>query len=247
MLAINFQVYEPLIKALSSFFDDWKYNLMFLIRISLGIILAIFLGSKVILLLFNNYRFMTLMFFIGLIMGGSYNYLKSIKYTFRNGIFLLVIFLIFIILSISNIHYVYTLKNNFYDDIIFFIGGIIEIAASIIPGISATSLLMILGIYQQVLLMIANILNLNYVFKFFNLYLAYGLGMFLSFIINIYLVNFLLNKYYDIFKIVIAGLSLASIGFLLISTFKLSFTAYEFILGIIILISGWLSTYLLDR
>ena len=80
MLAINFSIYEKLLDALTNFFNDWKNNLKFLILLGIGGILAIVFGSKFLLYLFDNYKFMTMMFFIGLIMGGSYNFSKKIQY-----------------------------------------------------------------------------------------------------------------------------------------------------------------------
>ena len=163
IVAINFNVYEKLVDALTNFFPNWKANLKFLIILFMGILLSLIFASKFILFLLMKIPFITLMFFIGLLIGGSYNFGKSLTYNYKTIIIGLLFFLGFTILSLLNINNNYILGNHFRDNIIFFLGGIIEIMASIFPGISATSLLMLLGIYQHVLELISNIINISYI------------------------------------------------------------------------------------
>ena len=133
------------------------------------------------------------------------------------------------------------------DNIIFFIGGIIEILASVIPGISATSLLMLLGIYDDLLILISNIFDFNYVVNNFNLYFSYGFGMFFSFIISIYLINYCIKKYKNTSYVIILGLSIGSIILLLFNVFKVSISLGELILGFILLLLGVFIAFILDR
>lgn len=247
MLAINFNVYERAIDALTNFSSDWKKNLSFLLKLGFGIILSIILCSNIVIYLLNNHKFITMMFFIGLILGGTYNFSHKIKYQSK-GIYLLIITMaIFIFLSIGNINNNYLITNTFWDNIIFFIGGFIEIAASIIPGISGTALHMILGIYDDILKMISMIYDFSYVLEHINLYLSYGLGMLLSLIMNLYLINYLIKKYRNTAYLIILGLSLSSIIFLFIITFSVHFSIMEFILGIMLLFIGLLISCILEK
>lgn len=247
MLAINFNVYERVIDTLTNFSSDWKKNLSFLLKLGFGIILSIILCSNIVIYLLNNHKFITMMFFIGLILGGTYNFSHKIKYQSK-GIYLLIITMaIFIFLSIGNINNNYLITNTFWDNIIFFIGGFIEIAASIIPGISGTALHMILGIYDDILKMISMIYDFSYVLEHINLYLSYGLGMLLSLIMNLYLINYLIKKYRNTAYLIILGLSLSSIIFLFIITFSVHFSIMEFILGIMLLFIGLLISCILQK
>ena len=247
MLAINFNIYEKLLKCLTNFFDDWKNNFKFLLIFSLGAISSIVLCSKLILYLLTNYKYITLMFFLGLIIGGTYNFSKNIKFNLKNICILIIIVLPFLYISLSSFNNSYIIKNNFSDKIIFFIGGIIEIFASIVPGISGTSLLMMIGIYDYILEMVAMLPNINYVINNLSNYLSYGLGMAISFIINMYLISFLLKKYRYQSYVAILGLSLSSILFLIITILKIKTTLLELIIGIMLLVIGLLSGYLLDK
>ena len=247
MLAINFNVYEKAINSITNFFDDWKNNLKFILIFGLGILLSIVFGSGIILHLLINYKFITMMFFIVLILGGTYNFARKVKYNYKNILLILIVFLCLAIFSIIGVNNDYQFKDNFFDNIIFFVGGVIEIFASIVPGISGTSLLMILGIYSEVLKMTASIFNFSYVFNHINIYLSYGLGMFLSFIINTYLINYLLKRHKNTTYSIILGLSCASILFLIVITFKIHFSIIDLIIGIMLLVLGLLLSCILDK
>ena len=247
LLAINFNVYEQALDSVSNFFSNWKYNLKFIITLGLGILISIIFGSRIIIYLLSHYNFITMMFFIGLISGGTYNFSKKIRYTKNNIIAIIIIFLIFLLISISSINNNYMIRDNFMDNIVFFFGGFIEIMASIVPGISGTALQMIMGIYDNVLIMISNLLDINYVFSNINLYLSFGIGMFFSFIICIYFMNYLLKKHKNSTYAVILSLCLASILILCLITFKLKFTLIEFIIGIMLLSIGLSVSSILDK
>lgn len=247
MLAINFKIYEKLIYSLTNFFSKPKENLKFILIFSLGVISSIILFSNIILYLITNYKFITMMFFIGLIIGGSYNFSKNIKYNYKNIILISIIIILFLFLIFNTNNNIYILKNNYKDNIMFFISGIIEIFASIVPGISGTSLLMLIGIYNEILKLISMVYDINYIFNHYNLYLSYGLGMFISFIINIYLINYCLKKYRNTTYSVILGLSISSIIYLIINTLNIKIYITNFIFGIMLLVLGMLLSSILDK
>ena len=247
ILAINLKVYERLIDAIVNFFNNTKDNIKFLLVFGTGVILSIIVFSNIILYLFTNYKFITMMFFIGLIFGGTYNFSREINYNYKNILLIVITSIILLIIMFSNTNNNYILKGNFGDNIIFFISGIIEIFASIIPGISSTSLLMLIGIYDKVLKIISMVFDLNYVFSHFSLYLSYGFGMFISFIINSYLISYCLKKYKNTSYSIILGLSIASILYLIKITFTINITFLQFIIGIILLVLGLLLSAILDK
>lgn len=247
LLAINFNIYEKLINSLTNFFDDWKNNLRFLLLFGVGAISAIVFCSNIILYLLNNYKFITLMFFVGLILGGVYNFSKNISFNAKKIFVILGIVGIFLFVSIYSFNNKYILNNSFMDNIVFFIGGITEIFASIVPGISGTSLMMMMGIYEYILKMMALIFDYNYVLDNINIYISYGIGMFLSFIINTYLISYFLKRYRNQSNVVIFGLSLSSIVFLIITLFQIRISIIEFILGIMLLVIGIVIACIMDK
>ncbi len=238
VLAINLGVYERLIDSIIHFFDKPKENLKFLLFLGIGILLALILGSKLILYLFNNYKFITMMFFVGLLLGGTYRFAKKIRYSVSRVIIMLIIISILLLLSMGRPIYNYLLDGSNRDYLILFLGGALEMVASIIPGISATSLFMLLGIYDIILNLIANIYNFNYVFNHFWLYFCYGLGMFVAFLMTINFINFAIKKHQNTSYLIILALMLYSIIMLIIMTFKIKIILLELAIGIILLIIG---------
>ncbi len=247
MLLVNFNIYEKLINVVTNFFNNWKDNLKFLIIFGSGVLISIVLGSGIILYLLTNYKFLTMMFFIGLIVGGTYNFSKKVVLDKVNILILFVTLFLFLILILNNTHGNYVLKNNFNDSLVLFVGGIIEILASVIPGISGTSLLMMLGIYDLVLNFVANSINIIYVVDNLGLYLSFLLGMFLSFIVSVYLVSFLFKRYRKITYAGVLGLSISSIISIMLIIFKIKITVIEIILGIMLFTSGLLIDTIMNK
>ena len=119
--------------------------------------------------------------------------------------------------------------------------------ASIVPGISGTSLLMMFGIYDVVLNLIANSLNIDFVTSNIGLYFSFLLGMFLSFILGIYLISYLLKKYRSVTYAGILGLSIASIISMVIIIFQIKTTIIEVIIGIMLLTFGLFIMMIMDK
>lgn len=247
MIAVSFGIYDKLINSITSFFDDKKNNIKFLFQIGSGIILSIVLFSNIIRYMINNYYFEVMLLFTGLITGGVYNFSKNIKFNLKNSLLIFLIITITLIITLSNISTSnYTLKGNIIDSIVFFLAGIIEIFSSIVPGISGTALFMIFGLYDSILLLMSNTLNITFILNNLSLYISYFLGLILSFIVISILISYLLKKYRKLFDIIIYSLSLSSIIILFFIIFKTTYTPVTLIIGIILFFFGILLSYLLS-
>ena len=95
--------------------------------------------------------------------------------------------------------------------------------------------------------MTGSIFDIFYVSENINLFISYGLGMMISFMVDIYLINYLIKKYRNISYAVILGLSIASILFLFVLAFRTKFKIIEFIIGIMLLVIGMLLNTILDK
>ena len=233
VLAIILNVYDEGIDKIVNFFNNPKKNILFLLNIGLGIILGIILFSNIINYTLNKYYVITMLFFIGLIQGGIPNILKEIDK--KDYIYTLIIIIIFTIISFLNINNNYILKNNFTDYIIFFIGGIIETCGTVIPGLSSTALLLILGIYNLIIESISNTTNLVFNFK---VLIPFVIGILSSIILVSKVISISLNKYKKKTYSIILGLVLSSIIILIVKTFTYQTTLLELLIGIIFMIVG---------
>lgn len=246
LLAINFKVYDRIVESLVNFFSDWKKNLRFLLELGSGIIIAIILFSNGIRYLLNNYNFLMMMLFMGLIGGGSYNYIRSVNYERKEYKYIL--FIIGVLIGISFIGKVdnYVISNSFKDNIVFFLGGVIEVFTSIIPGISGTAIMMIMGIYDMVLMIVGRIYDFSYVISNINIYISYGLGIIVSFILGTLLINYLLKKKKRLMEIMIGSFSIYSILMMGVMTFSKRASIIEIVLGIMLMVVGTVIGFIMD-
>jgi len=97
-LAMTLGIYEQFISSISHLFSKLKENLKFLIPVAIGMVLAIITLSRVIDYSYNHFPLPTMLFFVGLVLGGIpmiYNKIKNEKKTkLSNAITFLIPFLI---------------------------------------------------------------------------------------------------------------------------------------------------------
>ena len=247
MIAVSFNLYDRLINAISNFFDDWKNNLKFLLIVGSGVLLSIVSFSNIIRYFIDEYYVFTMMMFIGLIVGGTYNFSRNIEYKFSS-----IMIILFIVLIVGGIGLVnpsgnYEIIDGIGKYLMFFAGGIIEVFSSIVPGISGTALFMLMGIYDSILMLFSNIFNLSFVIDNILIYISYGIGMFLSFIVFTILINYLIKKYRNLFDTIVFGLCISSILLLFIMTFSKGFMFMELVIGILLFFVGIVISYLFDK
>lgn len=233
VLAIILKVYDKGIDSIVNIFSDLKKNILFLLNIGFGILVGIILFSNVISYTLDNYYVITMLFFVGLIVGGVPSILKEVdksdyKYT-------VIVVILFTLISLFNVNNNYVIKNNFIDYIIFFIGGIIETCGTVIPGLSSTAMLLILGIYNIIIESISNISSFDFDYK---VLIPFSLGIIGSLIFVSNFISNLLKKHKEKTYSVILGLVLSSIIVLIVKTFNYPVMILELIIGLIFMILG---------
>ena len=183
--SIRFSFLKPLLKAN---FSDFKEKLFeeidfeLFIPLILGIGIAFITLAKVISYLLDTQTAYTFSFFLGLILASAYIlYTKLENFNFN----LIIMSLIGIILS-----YIFVGLNPIATNhslIVIFISGLIAICAMILPGISGSFLLLLLGQYQYML----NALNSRNLVEIF----VFGIGAVIGILGFSKLLNYLLERY----------------------------------------------------
>ena len=247
MIAVSFNLYDKFIDAITNFFDDWKNNLKFLLIVGSGILLSIVSFSNIIRYFINDYYLEMMMLFIGLIVGGTYNFSKKIEYKLNSIFIIMITVLIVSGIGLINSNNNYSLVGGVGDYLMFFLGGIIEVFSSIVPGISGTAIYMLFGIYDNILMIFSNIFNISFVIDNILIYISYGIGLFISFIFFSILINFLIKKYRNLFDTIVLGLCISSIILLLIMAFSKGFIFIELIIGIMLFFVGIVISYIFDK
>ena len=206
VLCVIFGIYESLLNSVLNFFKNIKENFKYLFPIGLGIIIGIVLFGNILKFLFFAYPLQIKFIFIGLILGSIPALFKecSKKAKFKPIylIFTLISLLIGIALVIleKKVTKFNTIDYNF---IFLIISGFVMSAGIIIPGVSNTLILMLLGIYEYYLDAVST-LYLPFLFPL-------CIGIFLGSIFFMKITKFLLDKFYPQTFFAIIGFTLGSV------------------------------------
>lgn len=205
-IALITGIYDELIKSITeltyipqqilkkdfSFFKTTNYKL--LIPLFLGIATAIFLGARIISHLLLNYPGFTYSFFIGLIIASVYFLAKPLVDKINATIGIITGTIIGIILSflVLNIQVTGILGTFFL--------GFFAITAMILPGISGSYILLILGQYEYAINLVKNLPTTWF------MTLIFMLGCLIGLLVLSRLINYLIKKYSDMTHGVLVGL-----------------------------------------
>jgi len=168
-MALITRIYEELILSLKSFdfkalkllisFDFKEFikytNLYFLFTIFIGSIVSVVLTANLFKFLFTNYPILIWAFFFGLIVASTYFIGKRIERWTSLNIIILSIG-VFIAIVLSMIPPANENNNLFF----IFICGIVGISGMLLPGLSGSFILILMGNYE--LLMVTALLELDY-------------------------------------------------------------------------------------
>lgn len=229
MLAISMGIYDKATCYICNFKNNKKESIKYLFPIGLGIILSIVFFSRIISGLLNNFYLITMLFFVGLIIGGVPMVIGKVNK--RNYYITIISFVIFFFMSISNIDNVYVIRNSFVDFVVFFLSGIVEAIGTVVPGISSTALLMIMGTYNSVISAIGNLSNVKILIPF-------TIGLIIGLVTVIKIINCLFGKCERKVYAFVLGVLLSSIVLLIVQAFKYSFNVLQFVLGLIFMVVG---------
>lgn len=236
LLAISMGIYQKMIDSINNFFEDIKGNFIFLLKIAMGVLISIVFFSNIILKCLNNYYIITIFFFMGLIIGSFKDISKEIKYLNKKVI--LITLLITLILGLININRDIYIESNFLNFLYFIFVGFIDALTMVIPGISGTATLMMIGAYDKLMQTFSNLLNFNLFTNNIMIMLPFSLGMFIGIIFTVKLINYLFKNYKDSTYSSIIGFSISTIILMGIKCINSNYTFLNLILAFIMLFIG---------
>lgn len=241
-LALTLGIYEKLIDIISHFTKNIKENIKFIILLGSGIVLSILLFSNIISYCLENYRFPTILFFIGIIIGGLPLLLKKVKGTsnISNYIIFSITFMIIMIMTFASVK-----DNNISLSVInigtiigLFISGVISATTMILPGISGSFMLMLFGYYTPIVNTISDLSKLNNILHNLIILGFLGMGILVGIFASAKAIEALLKKYEIKTYYGILGFVVASIISIFITSISNTINAIQIIVGIIFMILG---------
>lgn len=155
-LAVSMGIYDKLIHCITHILSEFKESMKFLLPIFAGAGIALVALTFVIEALFQYYPIPTNLLFIGLIVGGLppvITKVKSHKLTFGHILAGLLFFALVVGMAMmgGNGNRQVTLNLGIVPMIQLVLVGIIAAATMIIPGVSGSMVLLILGYYQPII------------------------------------------------------------------------------------------------
>ena len=155
-LAVSMGIYDKLIHCITHILSEFKESMKFLLPIFAGAGIALVALTFVIEALFQYYPIPTNLLFIGLIVGGLppvITKVKSHKLTFGHILAGLLFFVLVVGMAMmgGNGNRQVTLNLGIVPMIKLVLVGIIAAATMIIPGVSGSMVLLILGYYQPII------------------------------------------------------------------------------------------------
>lgn len=207
-MAMLLGIYDSLITSVSSFFQQPKKSLKVLIPFVIGALLGMVIFAKPILALIEKYPMPTLYFFLGAVAGGIPFILKKAdvsKLSFSTVFSLL--FGIALVVSIARLPenlFTVSLNVGMSEILLLMAAGIFVAVALILPGISVSYMLLVMGMYQNTMDSIS------------KLYLPYliplGVGGILGILLTTKILEKAMNKYPRPTYLIILGFMIGSVA-----------------------------------
>lgn len=236
VLAVILGIYDKMIYSLTNLFKNFKKNFVFLFFLGIGVLVGAVYFSKILIFLFDKYEIQTKFLFMGLILGGiPFLYKTVIKKNEEINIKIIIITisfsLILLYFSSNSIKINIDTSNLLNNFISMFIAGFLYSIGKVVPGISGAFILVMLGVYNYLLNIIANPFSIC-LYDIFKL-IPFVIGFILGVIIFLKLINYLLKNKLGITYSIIIGFIIGSVP-VLIPKFNNIFSILSGLLFIII-------------
>lgn len=237
-IAMILGIYDKLLYAVNNIVNDFKNQYKILVQVGLGAVIGIFLFSNIVKTLFDKFPIQVGYLFIGVILGGApLMYRKATVKGFSKSSILYLIAGVAIVLLMGepdNTASAIITKLSLFNFIWLFFGGFVVAVALILPGISGSFMLFILGLYNTVMTAVAqvNILILIPVI----------IGVVVGTLVTARVIELLLKKFPNQTYILIFGFILGSV----FAVFP-GFDGAKSFIGLILGVIGFAFTYYVSR
>ncbi len=245
-LMIALGIYEDIIEAISHFFSNVKKHLKLALLLCVGALVSVAAGSFFITSALENFKLPTILFFIGLILGGIPMLFKKVKGNVKsvpNILLFLVTFLLILAMTFfsGETTTVSLSSMNVFSYILLFLVGIIAAASMVVPGISGSFILIFLGYYEPILNTIKDLLGFNNIGSNILILAVFGVGVIVGIVLVAKLIEFLLQKFEIRTYSAILGFVISSVISIFITSLRegMNFDILHIVSGIVLLVIGF--------
>lgn len=257
-IAIMMGIYKRIVESVSLLFKDFRKSFLFLLPIGIGVILAILICWYPFDLFFKYAMLSIVALFAGLIIGGLPGIIDEVRghkptsINIVSGVVALLVAagigVMSIFLKTNSVVEEMFVNFDWYLYIIVIFVGMIAAMALIVPGISGSMILLVLGFYTPILNLVNNFKDGVNVIESLGVIACAGVGVVIGFFLFSKLMASLLNKHKITTYYAIIGFILGSIVSIfcnqeMIDYFKEGIDVIEWILAPLLLILGIVISY----
>ena len=259
-MAVSMGIYDKLIGAVTGLFKHFKQSMKLLIPLVIGMVIGIVGFGFLLEYLLANYVLATCLTFVGLILGGLpilwLSLRRNLKKTSRHiGASEVICFLVLLAIGIGlpllqgSEGAIKTLTIDFGTVIVLFLLGLIASATMVIPGVSGSMVLMVLGYYSTILSLVTGTVTMLKDLDFGGvlhnclLLVPFAIGVVLGIFLIAKIIEYLFNRFPCQTYAAIIGLIVSSPFAILYSSNAFGgFSIPELIIGLILAVAaGWLT------
>lgn len=206
VLCVIFGIYDLLLDSVLNFFQDIKKNFNFLCPIAFGGVIGIIVFSNFLQYLLLKYPIQTKSIFIGLILGGVVllyrQIIKEKGWKKQNSIYFFMAFIIGI--GMVYLEHKLSIKNLESVNFLYLtLSGFLMSIGIVVPGVSSTIILMLLGTYSYYLSSVSNL--------YFPVLIPMAIGIFFGSLLFMKIIKVLLEKHYEKTMFSIIGFSIGAV------------------------------------
>lgn len=251
-MMVSMGIYDKLIHCITHLFSEFKKSVKFLFPIAVGMLIAIVGSSFALKELFARIPIQTNLLFVGLILGGLPAIWKNVKgKSVKIGHIIAALAFFALVAGLAAMGETEgaaaNLSFSVTNVLILFVVGVITSATMVIPGVSGSMVLMLMGFYEPILVTITDFvkalvhLDMNGILAGCGVLIPFGIGVVagifgIAKLVEIVFEKFPLYAYWAIIGLIVA--SPVAILLMNLNVFS-QITALSAVTGIIALTAGF--------
>lgn len=257
-MMVSMGIYDDIISSITNLFRQFKKSVLTLLPYGIGMGIGIVGFAFIIQYLFANFPIPTAFLFIGLILGGlpiMLGKIKGKKINAANGLVFFLFFALVIGLQIlgEGNGTDTTITLSIVEIIKLFFIGVITSSTMVIPGVSGSMILMLIGYYNPILNMVTEVItalttmDMPVLLHGIGILIPFGIGVIIGIFAIAKIIELLLQHYETLTFSGILGLVCASPIAVLMNTDLSEFGIISILISIVTFFIGCGISYFLGR
>lgn len=243
-------IYDKLIHCITHLLKEFKKSVLFLLPIAIGMAIAVVASSFTIEKAFAYFPLQTSLMFVGLVVGGlpaMWKKVKGQKIKIGHVVAFLAFFAVVVVMALmgETEGNAADLSFNVINVVKLFVVGVIAAGTMVIPGVSGSMMLLLLGYYNPILSAINDFIRALIAFDFESILVGvgilapFGIGVVVGIFIIAKLIEIIFSKFPLYAYWAIIGLIVASpIAIIAMGSFQI-ITVVNVLTGIVALAVGF--------